>query len=130
MQDKIAKLKQLKILFVEDEPDLLNIISDTLNKLGANFLTATYGKEGLEKVNENSDIDLIVTDINMPIMNGLEMISEIRKQGNNVACVIMSAHSEPEYLKRAKELNIADYILKPFDFLKFINLIGELDIKK
>jgi len=130
MQDKIAKLKKIKILFVEDEPDLLNIISDTLNKLGANFLTANNGKEGLEILEKNSDIDLIVTDINMPVMNGLDMISEIRKKGNNVTSIIMSAHSEPEYLKRAKELNISDYILKPFDFLKFINLVGELDIKK
>jgi len=130
MQDKIAKLKQIKILFVEDEPDLLNIISDTLNKLGANFITANNGKEGLKALEENPDVDLVVTDINMPIMNGLDMIGEIRKKGNNVTAVIMSAHSEPEYLKRAKELNITDYILKPFDFLKFINLIGDLNIKK
>jgi YesN/AraC family two-component response regulator len=128
MQEKIAKLKEIKILFVEDEVDLITIISDTLAKLGANFITASNGKEGLEKLAANPDVKLVVTDINMPIMNGIEMIRNIREQGSNIPCIIMSAHTEPEYLRSADELNVTDYILKPFDFIKFINLVGELEI--
>jgi YesN/AraC family two-component response regulator len=128
MQTKIAKLKEIKILFVEDEVDLINIISDTLSKLGANFITANNGEEGFKTLQENPDIQLVVTDINMPILNGIEMIRKIRESGNDIPCIIMSAHTEPEYLKSADELNVTDYILKPFDFIKFINLIGELDI--
>jgi len=129
MQEKIAKLKEIKILFVEDEVDLITIISDTLSKLGANFITASNGKEGLEKFEQNPDIKLIVTDINMPVMNGIEMIRNIRENNADIPCIIMSAHTEPEYLKSADELNVTDYILKPFDFIKFINLVAELDIK-
>ena len=77
---------------------------------------------------ESDHIDLILMDINMPVMNGIEMIRHIRESGSNIPCVIMSAHTEPEYLKSADELNVTDYILKPFDFIKFINLVGELDI--
>jgi len=128
MQDKIAKLRQIKILFVEDEVDLITIISDTLSKLGANFVTAMNGKEGLEVLKNNNDIQLIVTDINMPVMNGIEMIQKIREDENDIACVIMSAHTEPEYLKSADALNVKDYILKPFDFIKFINLVAELEV--
>ena len=128
MQDKIAKLRQIKILFVEDEVDLITIISDTLSKLGANFVTAMNGKEGLEVLKNNNDIQLIVTDINMPVMNGIEMIQKIREDGNDITCVIMSAHTEPEYLKSADALNVKDYILKPFDFIKFINLVAELEV--
>ena len=128
MQEKIAKLKEIKILFVEDEIDLITIISDTLSKLGAQFITASNGAEGLEKLKENPDVRLVVTDINMPIMNGLEMIKNIREGGSDIPCIIMSAHTEPEYLKSAEDLNVTDYILKPFDFIKFINLVGELDI--
>jgi len=126
MIEKIEKLKKLKILFVEDEPELLNIISETLKKIGINFYTVTNGKEGLEVLEKNPDIDLIVTDINMPQMNGLEMISHIRKNGNNVNIIIMSAYSESEYLKKAKEFGVKDYILKPFDFLKFIDIVNEI----
>ena len=97
MQEKIAKLKQIKILFVEDEVDLITIISDTLSKLGADFVTANNGVEGLEKLKDNPDIKLVVTDINMPVMNGIEMIKNIRDEGNEIPCIIMSAHTEPEY---------------------------------
>jgi len=128
MQEKIAKLKEIKILFVEDEVDLITIISETLSKLGANFVTANNGEEGLQALKDNPDIQLVVTDINMPILNGIDMIKKIRENGSDITCVIMSAHTEPEYLKSADELNVKDYILKPFDFIKFINLIGELDI--
>ena len=128
MQEKIARLKEIKILFVEDEVDLITIISETLSKLGANFVTANNGEEGLQALKDNPDIQLVVTDINMPILNGIDMIKKIRENGSDITCVIMSAHTEPEYLKSADELNVKDYILKPFDFIKFINLIGELDI--
>ena len=74
MQEKIKKLKSLKILFVEDENDLIEIIVDTLKKLDADYLTASNGKEALAIIEKNMDIDIIVTDINMPVMNGLVFI--------------------------------------------------------
>ena len=129
MQEKIAKLKEIKILFVEDEDDLINIISDTLTKLQANYVTARNGKEAIEVLGSNPDIDLVVTDINMPIMSGLELIEEVRKTNKEIPFVIMSAHTEPEYIKSAEALGITDYLLKPFDFIKFINLVAELNIK-
>ena len=129
MQDKIAKLKKVKILFVEDEQDLITIISDTLTKLQATFLTANNGLEALEVLETVSDIDLIVTDINMPSMNGLELIEEVRKTNKDIPIVIMSAHTESEYIKSAEELGVSNYLLKPFDFIKFINLVSQLDIK-
>jgi YesN/AraC family two-component response regulator len=128
MQQKIAKLKRLKILFVEDEKDLIKIISDTLTKLQVNFVTANDGVEALEKINENPDLSLVVTDINMPNMNGLEMIEEARKTKPDLKFIIMSAHTEPEYLKTAERLGISEYLLKPFDFIKFINLVGDLEL--
>ena len=129
MQEKIAKLKELKILFVEDEDDLINIISDTLTKLQANYVTARNGKDALDVLEANPDIDLFVTDINMPVMSGLELIEEVRKTNTELPFVIMSAHTEPEYIKSAEALGITDYLLKPFDFIKFINLVADLNIK-
>ncbi len=129
MQKKIEKLKSMKLLFVEDEEDLIKILRETLIKLDVNFLIARNGKEALASLDKNSNISVIITDINMPIMNGLSMIEELKKRGNKIPIVIMSAHTEPDYINKAKELGIKKYLLKPFDFIKFIDLITSLDIK-
>jgi YesN/AraC family two-component response regulator len=129
MQEKIAKLKELKLLFVEDEKDLLDIISDTLVKLQANFLTASNGEEALDVLAQHDDIDAIITDINMPVMNGLDMIKTIKEKNPNLTIIIMSAHTETEYIQKAEEYGVNDYLLKPFDFIKFIELITSKNIK-
>jgi YesN/AraC family two-component response regulator len=129
MQEKIAKLQSVRILFVEDETDLVAIISDTLSKLKANYETAENGQIALDKFKASNDFDLIVTDINMPIMNGLELIKNIREIDKDIPVIIMSAHTEPEYIKSAEELGVENYLLKPFDFIKFINIISTLDFK-
>jgi YesN/AraC family two-component response regulator len=129
MKEKIEQLRSLKLLFVEDEEDLLSIISDALTKLQANFLTATNGLEALEILKNNPDIDVIVTDINMPQMNGLDMIKNINDQGIAIPIIIMSAHTESEYISKAKDYGVEEYLLKPFDFIKFIELITDMDVK-
>lgn len=70
---------------------------------------------------------MIITDINMPVMNGLEMIEELKQKDIDLPIIVMSAHTELEYINKAKELGVNDYLLKPFDFIKFINLIVSLD---
>ncbi len=80
MKKKIKKVKKFKLLFVEDEEDLMEIITDTLNKLEANFLSARNGEEALAVIEKNSDIDLIITDLNMPVMNGFTMAKELLKK--------------------------------------------------
>ena len=130
MQDKIAKLKSLKLLFVEDEEDLLNIITDTLNKLQANFITALDGEAALKLLEEDGEIDLVITDINMPNMNGLELIETVQQKGMKTPFIIMSAHTEKEYMDKAKSLGIDNYLLKPFDFIKFIELVSSMEFDK
>ncbi len=129
MQEKIKKLKKIKILFVENEHELVDIFCDTFTKIQANYLTALNGKEALELIKQNDDIDLVVTDINMPIMNGIELIEKAKKIRKNLHFVIISAHTELQYREDANRLGVKSYLLKPFDFIKFINLIVDLDLK-
>ena len=125
MKEKIEKLKLLKILFVEDEESLRNIIKVTFTKLDVTFDTAENGQEAFEKIQQNH-YDLIVTDINMPILNGLDLIDKIRNILDlHIPVYIMSAHTEQRYLDRAKELEVENYIMKPFDFINFINMTYE-----
>lgn len=129
MQEKIEQLRKLKLLFVEDEEELLQIICDALSKLEINYLTASNGVEALEVIENNSDIDAIITDINMPHMNGLEMIKRLKESGNELPIIIMSAHTEEEYIEKAKDFGVTEYLLKPFDFIKFIDIIVDMKIK-
>ena len=126
MQKKIVKLKSLMLLFVEDEEDLLEIIGDTLSKLGVYFKTAKNGKEALEIISKEK-IDIVVTDINMPVMNGLELIENLKNDYPEIPVIIMSAHTEKEYIKKAEDLGVKDYLIKPFDFIKFIELVATMD---
>ncbi|WP_419764032.1 MAG: response regulator [Arcobacter sp.] len=130
LQESISQLKKLKFLFVEDEKDLMDIISETLQKLQVDFLTANNGEEGLAILKEHSNsVDIIVTDISMPIMNGLEMIKEVKSLYPNLEIIIMTAHTESKYMTEAKEYGVTDYLLKPFDFIKFIELINNKKLK-
>lgn len=129
LQESIENLKKLKFLFVEDEKDLLDIIAETLQKLEVDFLTASNGEEGLNVFKDNNDVDVVVTDISMPIMNGIEMIREIKKISPDMNIVVMTAHTESKYISDVAELGVNDYLLKPFDFIKFIELISDKKIK-
>ena len=126
MQKKIIKLKSLRLLFVEDENDLLEIIGDTLTKLDANFTTASDGKKALDILSKEK-IDVVITDINMPVMNGLELIEKMNENYPHIPTIIMSAHTEMEYIKKAEKLGVKDYLIKPFDFIKFIELLATMD---
>ena len=127
MHSKIAKIKELTLLFVEDEDDLVEIISDTLVKLEANFLTAKNGQEALDLLKDNK-VDVVVTDINMPVMNGIVMIEKIKELYPSMPVIVMSAHTEMEYIQKTEELGVKDYLIKPFDFIKFIELVSSMDL--
>ncbi|MGB5917890.1 response regulator [Arcobacter sp.] len=126
LQDSINNLKKLRFLFVEDEKDLLDIIAETLKKLEVNFLLAKNGQEGLDVLKEHSsEVDIVVTDISMPVMNGLEMIKEAKILYPHLEIIIMTAHTEAKYKIEAESYGVKDYLLKPFDFIKFIELINQ-----
>ena len=132
MTDMIDRLRDLKVLFVEDEADLLEIITDALDSLEVEYYTATNGVEALEIFNANPDINILATDINMPRMDGLELIKTLKKDKNfDIPIIIMSAHTESEYISEAENLgiNAKHYLQKPFDFIKFVKLISNMDIK-
>jgi CheY-like chemotaxis protein len=125
MLDKIEKLKKLSILFVDDVSDIIDVISDTLEKLDVEFYVAYDGYEAL-KILEKEKINLLVTDINMSDIDGLELLKTIREQNNNVDCIIISAYTEENYQKIARDLNVKEYIIKPFEFNEFLNAIDKL----
>lgn len=102
------------ILIVDDEPQLLRSLS-LLFKRDFNVLTASNGREACEIFNSTPSLSLILLDLDMPIMTGIEALDIIRATNSNVKVIIMTGRSSHEYAKKCANLNVQGYIEKPFE---------------
>lgn len=109
-----------RILVVEDDEVNLMIAEHILGRAGYEVSTVNNGEEAIEIVNRES-FDLILMDIEMPIMDGIEATPRLREipNGNGVPIIALTAHSMPEKLEEFKTAGMNDYIIKPFDGKKF-----------
>jgi len=110
--------KDLDVLYVEDDENLLEATSELLEDFFASVTTAVNGQDGLKKYKNykkenNTYYDLIITDINMPKMNGLEMIKEIININLEQTTIVISAHNESERLIDLIHEGIANFVMKP-----------------
>jgi len=101
------------ILIVDDEPGVRDLISDALNLVGLSSITAAHGMEALSKLRENQ-IDLMILDINMPTMDGYEVLERMHEQGSRTPVIVLTARLDREDTKRAFELGADDFVRKPF----------------
>ncbi len=107
-------LKELKVLLVEDEDNLSQLLKNAIGDNFYSFTIANNGKDGIEKF-INISPDLVITDIMMPIMTGLEMAKELKSINPNISIVILSAFSDKDKLLNAIDVGIVKYFIKPFD---------------
>lgn len=106
--------KNLSILCVEDEIGVRKPIVNTLKYYFKNVYEANNGKEGLSCYHEYKP-DIILCDIQMPIMDGIEMIKQIRKDDSSTPIVLLTAHNSEEYLMELINLQVQHFILKPIN---------------
>lgn len=119
-------LKELNVLLVEDEKNLAQLLKSAIGENFASFTIASNGKEGLERFLKLSP-DLVITDIMMPEMTGLEMAEELKKVNSDIPIIILSAFSEKEKLLGAIDVGVMKYFIKPFDpdeLLEYITTIS------
>ncbi len=107
-------LKELKVLLVEDEQKLSLLLKEALGDNFASFDIASNGEEGVEMFKAISP-DLIITDIMMPKMTGLEMVKELKRINPEISVIILSAFSDSKILLEAIDVGILKYFVKPFD---------------
>lgn len=112
-----------RILIVEDEPISLEMLSKTL-KEDFNVLTADNGKKGFE-LYKKFNPHIIISDLNMPIMNGIELIQKIRELDQNSKIIITTFKNDVQTLLQASELKLFKYLIKPIDFIALKNIIKE-----
>ena len=104
----------IKLLFIEDDAQLLYMVRSGLEDLigGYEILTAVNGKEGLQQWKEQAP-DIIVSDIEMPVMNGLEMVSKIRQTDGRTPIIFATGLLSPKDLIHGYQVGVNNYIKKP-----------------
>jgi len=112
--------KDLNILYVEDDKNIQKTMFKYLNKFFSSVVLASDGEEGLEKY-QTQDFDIVITDLSMPKMDGIDMIAKIKELNINQIILITTAHSESYYMLNAIKYGIDGYIVKPFDFEQLNN---------
>lgn len=115
----------ITILVVEDESSSLHLVETILERRITNVITATDGKEGLEKYLKYKP-PIVLTDIEMPNMTGLQMSAEILKDYPETKIVIMSAYEDTEYFVQAIDLGVESFLIKPLENVKLNHVIKKL----
>ena len=109
-----------KILVVDDEPDLEHLVRQRMRRdvrAGRySFVFAHNGVEALEQINNEPDIDMVLTDINMPQMDGLTLLEQVSEVDPNIRSVVVSAYGDMKNIRTAMNRGAFDFVTKPIDF--------------
>jgi len=125
LENLIIYTQKLQLLYVEDNPEARETTLLVLNEFFCNIIVANNGEEGLEQF-KNNDIDLIITDINMPKLNGLDMIKQIREIDEDILIFVLSAYNESGFFIDSIKLGVEGYLLKPIEMEQFIGILNKV----
>lgn len=104
-----------KVLLVDDEKDFIEMLSLRLKEVGEKITVAYSGQEGLDAL-KKADIDVVILDIKMPGMDGIETLTEIKKKYPLVEVIMLTGHGSTETAVQGMKLGAFDYLMKPADF--------------
>jgi diguanylate cyclase (GGDEF)-like protein len=113
---------------VEDEEELRESVATNISYFLKDVVTAIDGQDGYEKFINTPDIDIIITDIMMPRLNGIEMIDKIREIDKDIPVIYNTAFNDSEYMLKTIKQNVSGYILKPIDIEELLKAIAKASI--
>jgi len=125
MQELVTFTKPMRVLFVEDEKTLRETTASFFNELFDYVVTAVNGIDGLEKF-ENEPFDLVISDITMPKMDGIEMLSKVRESGSKVPFIMLTAHNDMKYHMSSAKHGVHGYVTKPIALESFAEILWRL----
>jgi two-component system, chemotaxis family, chemotaxis protein CheY len=116
-----------KVLVVDDSSAIRESVSYVLDQAGYGVVQAGDGLEGLEKLKEGG-FDLIVTDVNMPNLDGIGLTRKVREQGQHkfLPIVVLTTESQQSKMQEGKEAGATGWIVKPFDSEKLLGIVKKL----
>ena len=105
-----------RVLVVDDSPSVRQQVGLSLSQAGYDVVEAGDGTEGVSKIASDRSIALVICDVNMPRMNGLEMIEAVKKEPQNAALpiIVLTSEGQPALIERAKKAGAKGWIVKPF----------------
>lgn len=114
----------MRVLTVDDSPTILSMLNHVLKEAGFDVVQAVDGQKGLDAM-QGEEFDVVITDINMPVMDGIEFIKKVRASGANksLPILILTTESSPEKRNQGREAGGTGWIVKPFDPQKLISVI-------
>ncbi len=115
-----------KILVVEDGFATREILADILTEEGYTVATAETGSAAIKKVEKGELFDLLILDIKLPDINGVEVLKAIKKINPQIVAIMMTAYSVENLIKEALELGASTCIYKPFDIEQVLDLIKKI----
>jgi len=116
-----------KLLLIEDEVGVQNYFKTVVSRMGHAFVTASDGPSGMQAIASEPDIDLIMTDLNMPgEPSGMALVRAIREQVPDTPVVVVSGYPTQERLDECKALGIDDFLTKPFEMTFFNSVVTRL----
>lgn len=124
MNSRKAKMLDISLLYVEDETEIRNAVAEALNRRVKKLYLANNGLEGFE-IFKNKNPDIIITDIKMPVMDGLEMAAQIKSINKCTPIIVTTAYEESEFFHKSIEIGINNYVVKPVNMQKLWEIIEE-----
>lgn len=115
------------IMVIDDSPTIRVSVEMALKQLGLPIKQAENGQDALEKIGqikgEGSEIAICISDINMPVLNGLEFITEFRKVDKFTPVVVLTTEAEKDVIQKGKEAGASGWIIKPFQAEDLLNVV-------
>jgi chemosensory pili system protein ChpA (sensor histidine kinase/response regulator) len=126
---KVNGDKLLNVLIVDDSPSVRHLTSKVIKNAGWTAISAKDGLEALDVLQDLRELpDVILTDVEMPRMNGYELLASLKKQDNlqSIPVVMITSRANQKHRQKAIDLGVSDYLTKPFDDAKLIGIIRKL----
>lgn len=121
-------MSKKKVLVVDDSATVRQQVSQALTRVGFEVLEAADGQIGADVIDGDSTISVVICDINMPRMNGIEMLVNVKSQEKNAALPILmlTTDGQPALIKKAKEAGARGWIVKPFNPAQLVTAVQKL----
>lgn len=121
-------MSKKRVLVVDDSATVRQQVSQVLTKVGFEVVEAADGQIGADMIKEDKTINVVICDVNMPRMNGIEMLSHVRTEQKNLdlPILMLTTDGQPALIKRAKEAGARGWMVKPFNPVQLVAAVQKL----